>query len=599
MKNFLKLSLVSAAAIALTGCSSLDSTGQSPGVAASVAKKEELYKAAPRITAGAPKVSESEQIHIPVIARKVSEYSWLRAKKVTINASHDPVPMSEILRSLSKQGLSITSELPLDRFNYSGFSLSDVDAESALRAIVSSVGLDYRVDTERKLVAITPLSSKTWYLNLGNRRSNFTSGGTTNTGLSKGGIGADSGLTSGGGSGGGSGANNVTAVNSTEDFWTSLKTELTSRLQLMLPAPIAKAAAAPQPPPALSLPPLAAPAGGLSIPPLKATPPVKEETATSEGLLNLVSKQVGTFSMNPETGAIQVQAPHWVLDDLAIYFKRVQEMYNTDIMFQGELILLTSTNKSTEGLDIGSFARFANTNYGLTYRNNGLGGVTLSSDAFGIPAVSSINPSIGGPILGLVSAIDGLAVFNAYLTNIGTVSTLQRPMLTTTSGVPADFRRIETRYFNSVSQQSSSSNTGSAAVATQNTLIAQDFGTVLRVNPRMDISTGLIRAQIELVQTTQTGIQAIPQSVSNGNSVSQVNSQLPIVSKVIYSGEALLKNGDLIVMGGQVEDSDQLGREGMTGLMDIDGLSGVFGKNTKEKSHKVFYFAMKVSVTKR
>lgn len=110
--------------------------------------------------------------------------------------------------------------------------------------------------------------------------------------------------------------------------------------------------------------------------------------------------------------------------------------------------------------------------------------------------------------------------------------------------MPADFRRTVTRYFNTVSQQAAAGGTGSAAVGTQNELIAQDFGTVLRINPRIDLSTGLIRAQIELIQTTQMGLQTVAQSLTSGDSVQQVNTQLPSVAKVrdLYSVAQLLGN---------------------------------------------------------
>lgn len=605
MKISPKLSLVALAIGSLSACTSISTTAPSGLHTASMTRAETI-RDTPRVFAPVDRVTESSAVHIPVIARKVSEYAWLRAKKVTINSGKDPVPMSEVLRSLSKQGLSITSELPLDRFMYAGFSLNDIDAESALRAVVSSVGLDYQVDDARKLIMIKPLSSKTWYLNIGNRRSNFTSGASVNTAAAKGGSGTDSGITGSGG--------NVTAVNSSDDFWTSLKAELDSRLHLMLPDPKAPAAAAPvAQAPSLSLPPLVSPAGAAAVPGVPGTPQVAgpqaaatpaqvaaASGATSDGILNFTSKQVGSFSVNPETGAVTVQAPHWVLQDLNAYFKRVQEMYNTDILFQGELILLTTADSKTEGLDISSFGQFAKNRYNFSYSNNSLGGLTLSADANGIPTIAAATSAISSQMLGIASVADGLAVFNAYLTNLGTVTTLQKPMLTTTSGVPSDFRKIVTRYFNSVSQEvAPGTNGGASVVTTKNTLVAQDYGTVLRVNPRYDISTGLIRAQIELVQTTQTGTQTIPQAVSAGSNIQLIPASLPIVSKVIYSGEALLKNGDLIVMGGQVEDEESISRDGVSGLMDVAPVSGVFGKNSLDKKHNVFYFAMKVSVNKR
>lgn len=610
-------------ALALTGCSLPKAPTVNSELRTEVAQKAAEREANLSVTATVPKVVESEQAYIPLTRRKVSEHAWLRAMRVTVQTGREPVPMSEVLRALSQQGLTITSELPLDRFTYAGFSLLDVDAESALRAVVTSVGLDYQADAQRRLVVIKPMASRTWYLNMGNRRSSFAAGGnnsanpsTTNAvakAVSSSGAG---GASSSDSNSGGSSDSGKSEVSSSDDFWASLTKELEARLTVLLPDPPKPSAASAAPAPMgaapsarNALPPLApdaqVPAAAqpqaAATPPALAAPTNGPAAATTDGLLASSSRQVGTFSTNPETGAVTVQAPHWLLEDLDVYFKRVQSMYNTDISFQGELLMLSTDTSRSEGLDISAFARFASNRYGVVYRNNGLGGVTVTFPNGNslVPSVSAAAGAVAGPLLGIQSPIDGLQVFSAYLSNMGRVSTLQKPVLTTTSGVPADFRRTVTRYFNSVSQEAASGGTGSAAVGTKNQLIPQDFGTILRVNPRIDVATGLIRAQIELVQTTQMGVQTVTQTVTSGDSVEQIPTQLPIVSRILYSGEALLRDGDLVVMGGQTEDAENSSRDGITGLMDVPQAGSLFGKTLRERNRNVFYFALRVSVNRR
>lgn len=628
----MKKTLLSLVAISMvSGCATPSSYDARTPLTADVTQKALDRQAMTTATAPISRVTESDASYIPVTSRKVSENSWLRGIKVSVQTGKDPVPMSEVLRALSRQGIAITSELPLNKFQYSGFSLVDIDAESALRAILTSVGLDYQADASRRLVVITPMSSRTWYLNMGNRHSSYASGGNTSADPSStNAVAKAMGSAAGGSSNqssnsaqGGSSGSAKSEVVSSDDFWTSLRTELDSRLKLMLPDAPKQASAQPSTAPATSLPGIGLPGPGLPpvIPPMGAaqggtstsnnsvasapgttlTALTPTATASSDGLLSYTAKQVGSYALNPETGAVTVQAPHWILQDLDAYFKRITAMYNTELSFQGELIMLTSDVTKSEGLDISSFAKFAGSKYGAAYQNNALGGVTVSFPTSGstIPSITAGPLAMSGPLLGIQNLTNGLQIFNAYLTNIGKVTTLQRPVLTTTSGVPADFRRTVTRYFNTVSQQAASGGTGNAAVSTQNILIPQDFGTVLRVNPRIDISTGLIRAQIELLQMTQTGTQTLPQLVTSGNSVQQIDSQLPIVSKILYSGEALLKDGDLIVMGGQTEDDENVTRNGITNLMDSSAVGGAFGTSNATKTRDVFYFALKVSVSKR
>lgn len=612
----LRLSLAAVSVLAATGCA-ISPPSPPSELSQEVRSTAEQRTRTPVVLQAPLRVEESALAYIPVTQRRVSESDWLRARRVSVEVGSQSVPLTEILRILSRQGLNITSEISLERFSYAGFPISNLDAETALRMVLSASGLDYHVDASRQLVIIRPMATRTWFLNIGNRRATFASGGAAAQGSEEGGQ---------SGAGGAAGATVATGgtstINTSDDFWASLRTELDARMQVLLPN-VVNTAATPAPtavsaasiaslpgfaPPAV--PPLvvagrtpATPASPATPAPAAPAPPA----ASRAEVQGFISQTVGAYSLNPETGAVTVQAPHWMLNDLDAYLKRIQDMYNTEIVFQGELLMLSTEATRTEGLDISSFARFANGRYGLLHQNNALGGVTVSipTPVEGmprnlVPSLAAGNTAIGGPLLGVRMAMDGLQLFNGYLSSMGRVTTLQRPVLTTTSGVPADFRRTVTRYFNTVSQQAAAGGAGgAAAVGTTNNLVPQEFGTILRVNPRIDMSTGLIRAQIELVQTTQVGTQTINQQLSTGDGVASVPTQVPVVSRILYSGEALLRDGDLVVMGGQTENRENATREGIPGLMDSGLAGGVFGKSASGSEKNVFFFALRVSTHKR
>lgn len=605
-KTTLALALLAASTVGCTTLTPDANFKDTPELAAKARARE----AAPLVVAKEVRVAEERRAYIPLTPRVAATSGFLKSVSVSVSA-FNAVPLSEVLRSLSAQGINIVSDLPLDRYSYTGYALRNVDAETALRAVLATAGLDFTADSARKVVTIRPMSSKTWYLNLGNRRSSYASGSAQG---SAGGV--PSGPPGGPGMGGSSGGisaspstmtSGSSSIASQDDFWLSLKTELETRLRVLVqdtkPASNGGGASAPVP----TLPPLPM-AGQLisgSPPSMAASQPQPSFGAPQQSLSSsgdsYTSRQVGTFALNPETGAVTIQAPSWILNDMDVYFKRIQEMYNTDITFSGELLVLNTDDVSSEGLDISAFARTARDRYGFAVQNNALGGVTLSAATAGsrLRQVSAAAQAVTGPLLGIVSPLDGLQLFSAYLSNLGRVNIIQKPVLSTTSGVPSDFRRTVTRYYNTVSQETSSGGTGSASVGTVNNLVPIELGTVLRVNPRIDVSTGLIRAQIELVQTSQSGTQNVQQSLTAGSTVQQVTSPMPIITKIIYSGEALLKDGDLAVMGGQTETASSDTKEGVTGLMNAPVVAGAFGKTSLSKQGSVFYFALKVTVNKR
>jgi len=567
--------------------------------------------------------------------------TWLKSIVVSIDASgRTPMTLSQVVSQLAGKGLNVTSDLPLDSFTFSG-TVNSTDAESALRLILGSVGLDYQADDARRLVYIKPMASRTWYINLGNRQSSYSSNGTTTSnndtaggssnnsnGSSNNGsqsqqggqFGAsssssnsqnsasgNSGSNSQSGQSGGSsngqqlsnGNTNYTGVSSADNFWQSLANELNRRLSVMVPSSRAQQARQME----SGLPPLPALPGvnGPTQAPFMPTMPqvAALPTSTNGSSTELyVSKQVGTYALNPETGAITVQAPHWILNDLNQYMKRVQEMYNTELTFTGELVLVTSNRDDSEGFDIQSFAKFANGRYGAVVSNNGLGGVTVSFPGSGlIPSVAAGAQTVSGGLLGIVSKLDGVQIFNAYLEDLGKVAVLQRPVLTTNSGVPGEFEKITPKYYNLVSQQAASAGTGSAVQATTNTLVQKDFGTQLRINPRYDFSTGLIRAQISMKNVIPAGSQTIPQTINTGSGSQTVLSTIPLDTRLNISGEALMRDGDLIIVGGQTEDSQQTSENGLP----TSGapISGVFGRKNATTNRGTYYFALQVKVNRR
>lgn len=563
------------------------------------------------------RVTEVSSLIVPVakIPRaQVDGAAWLRSKRMNLDLK-EPVPLSTIVQMLADRGVNLVVSVPqLESYSFAG-TITQGDAETVLRVVLGSVGLDYETDDARQIVTVRPMASKTWVINLGNRQTSYTSGGgvgqmggmgaqsnggmtggsgsfPNNSAMGQGGqtgamLGSAQGGLSGSGFGNRSGAQAGpmqsnsgmagTGIQTRDDFWGSLGLELQSRLSILAgDQPVNQAAQ------------LQMPAG------FTTTTQQQMPTATPG---QSARKQIGTFALNPETGAITVQAPHWVLSDLDKYFSQVQRMYNADISFQGEVLLVTHTRTDSEGLDVSSFGKFASGRYGAIVSNNTLGGVTVNFANGSIPNVVAGAQPVAGALMGVASAADGLQVFNAWLSEVGRVSVMQRPVMTTTSSVPAEFRREFNRCFNTVSQEVASGGVGNAALGTTNTLQCKDFGIALTINPRYDLAANLVRAQISLNHVLPAGEQTIQQTISSGDNVRTVPTRIPLETRASYSGEALLRDGDLIVIGGQTEDSSSLDENGLPGQQ--GALSGIFGSKRAGRETKTYYFALRVSVKPR
>ncbi|GAB6040875.1 hypothetical protein JCM17961_15490 [Endothiovibrio diazotrophicus] len=538
-----------------------------------------------------PAVSNHEVVegvpYVPAAAPKPEEapHRWLHRIQVGDLRVQAPIGGEAVMRMLRAEGITLTSTLPMKHFTYAGLGVAQVDAETALRVLLGGMGLDYRIDDVRRVVEVVPLPARTWTLNLGNRTASWNAGGASSSTSSTGdasaaagatGATANASTTSEGSDGGGN------AITAHDDVWTSFREELEQRLTRLTPC----AASATDPVAmgtAFGLP----PSSGMSPPPSAPAP-----TAEADCLFD--DQRVGRFSVNPETGAVWVQAPRWLLDELDAYFTRVQAQYNTMITFEGRVILLSEEQGNDAGIDLQAITSWAGGRYGFGVINNVLGGVTLRLPSSGLPLEGT--DSLPATAAGLAYQGDhsALQLFSAFLEEAGEVTILQRPLVATTSGVPGRFSKLRTTYYLNVAQTTNGSDSG-AAVGTQNNLVPVELGTQLRVNPRWDPTTGLVRAQIELDQRVQTGSLELDQFLS-GDGGRTVRTTIPLVGRQTVTGEVLLRDGDLIVLGGQSERETRTSASGLPGTLD-GPFAWLTGRHSTSGRHATYFFALQVRVS--
>lgn len=588
-----KVASVPLLALALVGCMSTE-------VRREIATQEEDVKAAfaqAPVTAAASFVQSSDAIFIPVRREKVvgshARSAWLASIRTNVKLD-EPTTLKALIAGLSDDGVNVVSDVSLDNYTWAG-QVKNASVETMLRVVLGNLGLDYDVDDARRLVTIRPVRSKTWTLNVGPRSTTYSSGGVNANSLTAndsdvtaaggGGVGGRA-YSSSVGAGTGQDASTGARIHASDNFWQSLRSELDNRLQVRLPVGQGSVVGQGNGPAAVA--PAAPITGGAS-----GTGAVAE-ASSGQGARNWV----GSYALNPETGSVTVSAPAWVLNDLDSYMAKVQAMYSASISFKGKLLMVSRKRSDSEGVDITSFAKFASGRYGAVIQNGALGGVQVSMpSAGGLPSVTAGAQKVGGALIGVTSAADSLQVFNAWLSENGEVSIVEEPVVTTTSGVPAEFSNKLPTYYNLVSQKAASGGISGAVNATENTLMAKSFGTQMTINPRFDYSTGLIRAQISLNHVMPNGSQEIKQTITSGNSVTTIPTVIPLGTEMSYSGEALLRDGDLIIIGGLSKQNRTLSEDGLPGRK--APLSLLTGKKSVSRDQQTYYFALQVEIKER
>jgi type II secretory pathway component GspD/PulD (secretin) len=562
--------------------------------------------------------------------QNAKEMEWLTSIHITIDpAKNASIPASSIIRMFRDKGINIVTSLPLDLYSYNGFGVTDVNAETALLVFMGAMGLDYDIDNKRQLVTIEPMKSQSWTLNIGNRRTAFntadgTSGNSSSSSSSPTGSSA-SGQVAGVGTYPGanpamgpsgsptsspsstsssqsaSTSSSGNSITTSDDVWGKLASELAQRVSVLVP----KVSNTNEP---------ATPNNGgampTPIPPSYGQPNNGSNIGNAGGQMAAgnsmyVRQNVGQFTINPETGEITVQAPKYIIKSLDKYLTEVQEMYNTTITFEGEIVTVTTDKNISEGIDWSAFNTFAGGSMTSIVQNSILGGAVLSSAAGTTSLVNSVtvgNQSIPGAtsLFGVASKTQKFAAFNAFLSSIGQLKIKDTPRVITTSGAPVNFKNTITKHYQLFQQNAASGGVGSAAVATNTILVAYDTGMTLRLNPRYDVHTGLVRTQFSLDRTLVNGYetQVNPVSTGTGTGIQLINTLTPILANTLNNGELLLKNNDLVVVGGLTEDTENNSDSGTTGLMDTP-LKNLTGQGSRNKSTTTYYFALRVLVAKK
>lgn len=545
--------------------------------------------------------------NVPNVGERIEleRHRWLKDKRVNLALSKGAtgVTAHTLAQMLREQGIQVMSTMPLEGYKYNGFGVSDVDGVSAMRILFGPMGLDYEISDDGKYVVVMPNKSRTFFVKLGERVTEYKSGTMTgNIGTEGSGGSGGSGGGGGGGTGGESDSGSLGVstgldtgtgrISIAGDFWTNLKEELSSMMTQCIPDTVSPSAI----PTMANLPGLASiqgmpggqMGGGAFGQQLGQIPRANEDNTSY-----CTEQVMGTATVNPSTGAITVQAPHWISEGVAKYLEGVKADNAVTLVYEGMLIAVTSKKDRQEGIDLQSFASFANGELGMVVTNNALGGVTVS----GGNAVPG-GDAIAGSLIGIQKLTGNPAqAFLAYLEANSEFSIMQRPLVAVTNGVPGEFGQYDTLFYNRVNQETSTGGEG-AVVGTQNELIPFKVGNLLRIVPYYDAISGVVRSPITFSQSVRTGTYESTQFITGADGeIQNIPSEIPLIRDSNYSGEVLMRDGDMMIIGGQISESADSSGSGVPGYNAKNNIfSGFLGQKRHSDSRSTYYLALTLKV---
>jgi len=286
----------------------------------------------------------------------------------------------------------------------------------------------------------------------------------------------------------------------------------------------------------------------------------------------------GIIQADPATNSLIITASEpvyrnlrGVIDDL--------DARRAQVYIESMIVEVSSTQASELGIqwqglirsDSGNNNLFAGTNFGTGGKN--IINLTLAGAAFnanhaaGIAAATQLVPDIGGLNLGVLNKAVGLGALLRALGSNGSVNLLSMPNLITLENEEAKILIGQ----NIPITTGSYAQTGSAATVTPfQTFDRKDVGITLRVKPQIT-DGGLVKMQIfqessSVVAGTTTLIQG------------------PTTNVRSIETNVLVDDGQIIVLGGLIEDSYGDGVQKVPLLGDIPWIGGLFRYENKNRS---------------
>lgn len=304
------------------------------------------------------------------------------------------------------------------------------------------------------------------------------------------------------------------------------------------------------------------------------------------------------FSVNQQAGIVTIFASQKQHKLLADYIDRLRRSVLAQVLVEAKIVEVTLSDQFRTGVDWSSFGGVSSvtdplTGLVTTSRSQGpWAGDNQSLDFTSNFSRSVATDSFPDPTIGLIwnnSDLD-LNVAVSMINAFGTTRTLSSPRITVINNQTALLKVAENEVFFEISVEFSPATDNSAPVTTFDSQIQSvPVGIVMAVQPAIDpdgqrISMSMrpsITRLVRRIEDPGVQLQLAQINAQNGTNLA-VSSAIPIIETRELDSIVTMESGQVVVMGGLMQEIAINSREGAPGLMDVPLLGRAFGMDTRE-----------------
>jgi general secretion pathway protein D len=287
------------------------------------------------------------------------------------------------------------------------------------------------------------------------------------------------------------------------------------------------------------------------------------------------------FSLNRATGSLYVKARPRQVRAIAQLIERNNKMLRRQVQVEAQLIDVQLNDDFQFGVDWTLLRK----NIAGIYGPNGITSTYPSYPFPGAPGGGNILDSViqipeqvigtrrtGSPGFGLGYNDHGFAATLRALSSFGTLRVLSNPSVRVRNGSPALLSvGANIRYISKSTSSQNNSGGGSTFNSSEVETDSLFSGVVVGVVPFIH-DNGRIELLVHPMQTDVTPESLLLVDVGNGNVVT-----LPRINYKGLTTTLNLGNGDMVLIGGLIDQSKSYGKDGLPVLSEMEGAGNIFG----------------------
>ncbi|MEW6765917.1 MAG: pilus (MSHA type) biogenesis protein MshL [Pseudomonadota bacterium] len=291
--------------------------------------------------------------------------------------------------------------------------------------------------------------------------------------------------------------------------------------------------------------------------------------------------------ISPQSGLVVARALPYELREIERFLKQSESNVQRQVILEAKLIEVELNDGFQTGINWSALAKSGNSTFGLsqvgggTLFGNGQSEIVGNTGILNPDALSMIEGSAAsafGGMYALTAATNNFAAFLELLKTQGNVQVLSSPRVSTLNNQKAVIKVGSDEYFVTGVSSTSTSTAAGTSVVPDIELTPFFSGIALDVTPQINAE--------EVVLHIHPMVTEVVNQTKEFTIFNQTQ-RLPLAFSKVREADSVVraKNGQVIVIGGLMEDRGDLNSAALPGLGDIPGVGELF-KHRKDATRK-------------